>query len=356
MGNLLKALRCFLICLALFVCLISLSCSSGSSHNNITSEDVVQTLDSYDFTMTVFDNSDTNHKTLSSQMAINSKPAVVTIDTSEPITGNYTVKDEKYTINGLPNQFKMTITMNDGSSTTFTMQLIDSIVSTGSALPTEGTFRLFFGGDYITVSFINSPKRVNIIYGADSQTFTWQDIDNLLGSSTNQLQQEAALAATLMSLLMDQINLVVFTNECMYKYKFTDGKEVSIPSDTFPPSNLSTTPENLWLTWIDTNKDTKLGGGDSFSWVFTKSWEYDSAADVGLLYSTGIVNMKNYTEDIQSIDDKDTLKSFGFPKDAAVSDTGVFYDNLDIVKTLNVTDKMGTSIRLNGGFWINFQG
>ncbi|HVN72751.1 MAG TPA: hypothetical protein VMU10_12080 [Desulfomonilia bacterium] len=353
MSDLLKSLSCATKYLALPVCLMCLSCSGSSHHGTVASEDVIQTLDSYNFTLQVFDKSSANLSPLSAELAINSKPAAITIDTSEPITGNYSVKEKKYSINGLPNQFKIAINWDDKSSATFTMQLIDSIVNTGSALPTEGKFRLFSGGNYITVTFVDSPaKGVKLEFGSESQTLTWNQIDDLLKSSTNQWQQEAALTATLVSLLMDQIDLVVSTKECMNKYKFRDGLAVAIPSDTFPPSSVSTTKDNLWLKWTDENKDGKLGQGDSFNWVFDNSWENDSSVNIGEL-TTGNVDLKKYAESIESRDGRDTLISFGFPK---ASNAGVFYDNLDIARTLNVTDGFGTSVRLTGGFWIDFKG
>ncbi len=351
----LKSPRCVLLFLALSVCLICISCDSSSGGGEATSEEAVRTLDSYDFSLLVFDK---NHNgPFSAQLAINSEPAVITVDTSEPITGIYVVKEKKYTMNGLPNLFTITINMEGQAPRAFTMQLTDSIVSTRNELPTEGEFRLFREGNIITVTITPSPKGAYLKLNNEPSTFfTWEGLDGLLRTNAPEWQQDASLAATLVSLLMDQVYHVVFTKECMGKYKLEDGVQFPIPSGTFPPGSTPVDQDNLWLNWTDTNKDKVLGGGDDFTWIYSNSWENDPFNNVGNLYS-GKVDMKGYTENIMpGDDDKATLMSFGFTKDT--SGAGVFYDDLDIAKTMIVLGSytIGTSVRLNGGFWIDFTG
>jgi len=352
----LKSPRCFLLFLALSVCLICISCDDSSTGGGKASgEEAVQMLDSYKFSLLFFDK---NHNgPFSADLAINSAPAEISVDTSEPITGTYLVKEKKYTINGLPTIFTVTINMEGQAPRAFTMQLTDSLVSTRNELPTDGEFRLIRGGDIITVTINPAPKGAYLKLNSDkSEFFKWDDLDNLLRTDALDWKQDASLAASLMSLLMDQVYHAVFTKECMDKYKLRDGEQFPIPSGTFPPGSTPVDQDNLWLTWTDTNKDKVLGGGDDFTWIYSNSWENDPFNNVGNLYS-GKVDMKGYTENIApGDDDKDTLMSFGFTKDSIGA--GVFYDDLDIAKTMIVLGSytIGSSLRLNGGFWIDFTG
>ena len=352
----LKSPRCFLLFLALSVCLICISCDDSSTGGGKASgEEAVQMLDSYKFSLLFFDK---NHNgPFSADLAINSAPAEISVDTSEPITGTYLVKEKKYTINGLPTIFTVTINMEGQAPRAFTMQLTDSLVSTRNELPTDGEFRLIRGGDIITVTINPAPKGAYLKLNSDkSEFFKWDDLDNLLRTDALDWKQDASLAASLMSLLMDQVYHAVFTKECMDKYKLRDGEQFPIPSSTFPPGSTPVDQDNLWLTWTDTNKDKVLGGGDDFTWIYSNSWENDPYNNVGNLYS-GKVDMKGYTENIgPGDDDKATLMSFGFTTDT--SGTGIFYDDLDIAKTMIVLGSytIGTSLRLNGGFWIDFTG
>ena len=353
----LKSTRCFLLFLALSVCLICISCDSSSHGGEATSEEAVRTLDFYDFSIWV----DKNHGgPLSATLTVNSHDDTkISINTSDPINGIYDVKTKKYSINAQPNQIEITITPENGTPRTFNVQLIDPIVCTRDALPAQGKFCLLSGGNFITVTMVPSPKGVDLKLNDDDPIpFTWKGLDDLLKESQFEWQQDASLAATVVSLLMDQIHLVLFTKECMNKYKLEDGIPVSIPSGTFPPGSVPSNPENLWLSWTDTNKDKMLGQGDSFTWIFENSWEDDPSDEVDELY-LGKVDLRGYAENIMpGDDDKDTLMSFGFTPDSTTGAAGVFYDPdypLDITKTLSASTK-GSSIRLVGGFGIDFTG
>jgi hypothetical protein len=351
----LKSPRCVLLFLALSVCLICISCDSSSGGGEATSEEAVRTLDSYDFSLWV----DKNHGgPLSANLTVNFQDETeISINTSDPITGIFDVKAKSYSIHAHPNQIEITITPEKGTPRTFNVQFIEDIFCTRDALPTKGKFYLLSGGNFITVTM--APKGAYLKLNNDASTFfTWKGLDDLLRESQFEWQQDASLAATVVSLLMDQIHLVLFTKECMNKYKLEDGIPVSIPSGTFPPDSVSSDQENLWLNWTDKNKDRVLGKGDSFTWIFENSWEDEPSDEVDELY-LGKVDLRGYTENIMpGDDDKDTLMSFGFSPDSSTGEAGVFYDPdfpLDITKTLSASTK-GSSIRLVGGFGIDFTG
>lgn len=151
---------------------------------------------------------------------------------------------------------------------------------------------------------------------SESSSYTWEAFEDLLGSEKAELwEQKASFAFNLLIFIYDQMEHVIAA------FEFIDDNEdllltvnpITESCDAFSAVEL-TAPEGIDdqgiadFGWED---DGEVGPGDNFSLFFTDCWINDPEDDYDDLLQGGI-DFKGYIENIETVDDVETLTGIGF--------------------------------------------
>ncbi len=210
----------------------------------------------------------------------------------------------------------------------------------------------------ITLNVVTSPEPgVQVLDdGADKGTYTWQQLDELIDTSSDPVLQLASFANGIMNFgilplsiatksfdLIEKIEILGVNSADWMCLAFSDNS--LIPPVGYVDQGMGT------FQWIDDNPED-VDPGDSFRIGFTECWEEDedSLKDGGidLVSWTAVTNANN------------VITRFGFEGSTQGKTGGVFFDSFETVdidfggSTPGQPLLIDTVIKFGGGFTVVF--
>ncbi len=374
MGHLYNVVRLTWTVAVIIVCVISASCGGSGSHGSSSKggpEQIPVTPAVYTYALNVLDDNTYDHEPFTITYTINAKPYDATLGSLGPLSGTYEPDSGTYTL-AKSSLLNVTTQFWSAPSGTFTIQVTSPIESVGGKITSQGEFKVIEVGGGSTSSVtvtVRDSSGVNLSHNSESPVFfTWEQLDDLLGSSAPTWQQQASMAASIINLVLSQMVasmdsvLSIESNKSTIEQNQTYTQTGDAFSEnTHPGSPPGGIPDqgDRTLQWVDTNGDKKVGPGDSFEWTYNWYWENDPSNSLDTLLF-GSVHLDGFTEEIDTLNGIDTLSSAGFvPDQTNKKPGGVVYDSFNIFETQEnpvgvftiITAKAKT---LNGGFSISF--
>ncbi len=220
----------------------------------------------------------------------------------------------------------------------FSMVVTDTFNIPEDGPPTSGELEIypFLTGEIITIAYnpdAGGPgvPGVDLLYDEDNEDeantivgpipYSWGEFEDLQGSETAEnWERTASFAFQIFPFLFGQMDYVlesfglidenedVLQSETLiqeYCDSFSDD-----PSITIPPLGVEN-PGTAQFSWVDEAADGEVGPGDSFGMVFSDCWENDQGDEYDDLLEGGI-DFRNYLENIELIEGKETLTSIGY--------------------------------------------
>jgi hypothetical protein len=372
MGHLYNVVKLTGTVAVIFVCVISASCHGSSSHRSPSNGGPEQTPVVYAYDLNVLDDKSYYHEPFTITYIINAKSYDVNIGSILPLSGTYEPDTGNYTL-AAPTILSVTTPLWSAPSGNFIIQVTSPIESVGGKITSQGEFKVIEVGSGSTSSVtvtVRDSSGVNLSHNTESPVFfTWEQLDDLLGSSAPTWQQQASMAASIINLVLSQMVasidsvLIIESNKSTIEQNQTYTQTGDAFSKNTHPGSPPTSaiPDQGYRTlqWVDTNGDKKAGPGDSFKWDYTLYWENDLSSSLDILL-LGSVQLDGFIEEKDTLNGIDTLSRAGFEQDQENKKPGgVVYDNFNILETLESPFGVFSIINakaktLNGGFSISF--
>lgn len=231
--------------------------------------------------------------------------------------------------------------------------------------PVAGSFSLRYAVNTIRVDFVSDDEDLGVSMRRNDEPAVFSDFeefDDLLDENVMVWQQKASLAYNVMEFMAEQAILAARTVDVIDRREpgLEENGSVSFECGTFPPDAVLD-PVDLepsrTLTWLDTNEDGQISGGDAFRWQFLSCWINDGETAIDDLMH-GRIDLMGYIRNVEQRDGQDVLTRFGFEPEVQTT-SGVIYTDLvqteieeETPEVLSVDPKR--TYIVNGGYNIVF--
>ncbi len=197
--------------------------------------------------------------------------------------------------------------------------------------------------------------------GTTRGCFTWDQLDDLLESSSEPSEQVASLAYGIIEFLLELSDITALTSFDLMEQDLATLGNVSIQCDSFSSAGISPPPPfaawdqgNALFHFVDENVDLEQSPGDSYGFIFNYCWDNDTTDDIDDLFN-GVIDLISLTE---VVDASDMLTRIGYEGTTNGKTGGVFFDYFMMYETetdaLMSTSSISSQTQLNGGMSVVF--
>ncbi|MGC9324848.1 MAG: hypothetical protein ACP5G0_08905 [Desulfomonilia bacterium] len=338
---------------------ILLSSCGSSSDGDEDFDEVTELLDSYSFGLQIFQESPNLTVTLGEGGALGT--AVLSTNTRQ-FGGTFQPVSEVLTLTA-GSGLEIDSDLIAGPEGSFTITVTEDIEIDVDLWP-DGVFQVFDGLDTITVTLENTPvPGVSVSNGTDTASLSFDDFEEIFGSTAPTWQQQAGLAYSVLGFVVEQIYFVVETigyigeNE---DFLIDNPAPIVTTCDAFPagaaPAGVPQQGSRTF-TWDDISGNADPGPEDGFSWEFDNCWEDDPDDDIDTLID-GRVELIGFSEISETRNNIQVITRVGF-EPYLEADGGVEYTDLVICEVEEsppgtFTIDTESIVTVNGGFSISF--